>query len=162
MLTPELEEMFEAIQTPVIFATADGYPHVTPMNWIWLKKEGVFWFNPAGGTKKIENMKENRRVCFGTVDGMKKGERGFMVWGEIVKFEYGFWALGRNAFIKKRMLMKKSEICFDLRILKFWIAYARHPDIHYSTLPWVAAFVRGKPNRIIYWGADQIEKEMIM
>jgi hypothetical protein len=97
---------------------------------------------------------------FGTVDGMRKGMRGFIVWGEIVRFEYGFWALGRNAFIKKRMLVKKSQIGFDPRILKFWITYARHPDIHYSTLPWVAAFVRVKPKRILYWLDDQIEKEI--
>jgi hypothetical protein len=147
MIPPDLESMFEEVRNPVMFATVDDYPHATPMNWLWLKNEEVFWFNPAGGTKKIDNMKRNGNVCFGTVDGMRR-------------FEYGFWALGRNAFIKKRMLVKKSQIGFDPRILKFWITYARHPDIHYSTLPWVAAFVRVKPKRILYWLDDQIEKEI--
>jgi hypothetical protein len=162
MIPPELKAMFEEIRTPLMFTTVSDYPHTTPMNWLWLGKEGVFWFNPAGGTKKIDNMKKNRNVCFGTVDGMKKGGRGFIVWGEVVRFEYGFWALGRNALIKKRMLTQKSQICFDLRILRFWITYARHPDIHYSTLPWDAAFVRVKPSRIVYWLEDQKEKEIFL
>jgi general stress protein 26 len=162
MIPSELKAMFEEITTPVIFATVDRYPHATPMNWLWLEDEGVFWFNPAGGTKKIELMKKNGNVCFGTIDGMKKEKRGFIVWGEIVKFEYGFWALGRNAFVKKKMLVKKSQICFDIRILKFWRAYSKHPDIHYSTLPWKAAFVRVKPKRIMYWNDDQVEKEIYL
>ena len=162
VIPPELEVLFEEIKTPVIFATVDDYPHATPMNWLWLKDEEVFWFNPAGRTRKIELLKKNGNVCFGTVDEMKKDKKGFMVWGEVVKFEYGFWALGKNALIKKRMLAKKSQICLDLRILKFWIAYSRHPDIHYSTLPWIAAFVRVKPKRILYWQGDQIEKEIML
>lgn len=160
MIPAELEEMFNTIQTPVIFSVANLYPHVTPMNWLWLPKEGVFWFNPAGGTHKIGLLKKNPRVCFGTLDGMKKGARGFMVWGEVVKHEYGFWALGRNWRVKKRMLIEKSAIKLNLHLLKFWITYARHPDIHYSTLPWEAAFVRIKPTSIRYWLENGVEKEI--
>jgi hypothetical protein len=161
MIPPELKEMFEEIRTPVIFATDDEYPHATPMNWLWLEKEGLFWFNPAGGTRKLRNMEQNSFVSFGTVEDMKKEKRGFVVWGEIVKFEYGFRALARNTLVKKRMLEKKSQICLDLRILRFWITYARHPDIHYSTLPWKAGFVRVRPRRILYWLEDQAEKEIV-
>ncbi|RMF89855.1 MAG: pyridoxamine 5'-phosphate oxidase family protein [Methanobacteriota archaeon] len=160
MIPPELEAMFQEIQTPVIFATVDEYPHATPMNWLWLPDEGVFWFNPAGGTRKIRLLRKNGNVCFATVEGMKKGGRGFMVWGVVERFEYGFWALGRNWRIKARMLREKSEICFDRRILRFWLTYARHPDIHYSTLPWNAAFVRIRPKRIVYWLEDQVEREV--
>jgi hypothetical protein len=162
MIPTELEEMLGEIRTPVMFAAIDRYPHATPMNWLWLKSERVFWFNPAGGTRKIELLKRNGNVCFGTVDGMKKKGRGFMVWGEIKRYEYGFWALGRNTRIKMRMLKEKSQIGFGKKILKFWITYARHPDIHYSTLPWVAAYVRVKPKRIVYWLDDGVEKEILL
>ncbi len=160
MIPPELEEMFREVRTPVMFATVDEYPHATPMNWVWLEEEKMFWFNPAGGTKKLKNMQKNPSLCFGTIDGMKKGCRGFIVWGEIERFEYGFWALGRNFRVKIRMLREKSQIRFGHKILKFWAAYARHPDIHYSTLPWVAGFVRVKPKRVVYWLEDQVEKEI--
>lgn len=162
MISAELEEMLGELRTPVMFASVDRYPHATPMNWLWLKSEGVFWFNPAGNTRKIELLKRNGSVCFGTVDGMKKKGRGFMVWGEVVRFEYGFWALGRNISIKMRMLKEKSKTRYNRKILKFWITYARHPDVHYSTLPWVAAFLRVKPKRIVYWQEDGIEKEIAL
>jgi hypothetical protein len=60
-----------------------------------------------------------------------------------------------------RMLKEKSQICFDIKMLKFWITYARHPDIHFSTLPWVAAFVRVRPKRMVYWLDDGVEKEVV-
>jgi len=159
MLPEELEAMLEEIKTPVIFATVDRYPHATPMNWLWLRDEGLFWFNPAGRSRKIANLRRNGNVCFGTVEDMKSGRRGFIVWGRVVRLEHGLKGLLRNALIKKRMLVERSEVRFDLRTLRFWITYARHPDIHYSTLPWVAAFVRVKPERIVYWLEDQVERE---
>ncbi|MFV2040819.1 MAG: pyridoxamine 5'-phosphate oxidase family protein [Candidatus Hydrothermarchaeales archaeon] len=163
MIPFELEEMLGEIRTPVMFAAVDQrYPHATPMNWLWLKSEGVFWFNPAGGTRKIKLLQRNENVCFGTLDEMENDARGFMVWGEITRFEYGFWALGRNRMVKKQMLIEKSQIKFNLGLLKFWRTYARHPDIHYSTLPWVAAFVRVTPKRIVYWQGDGVEKEIVL
>jgi hypothetical protein len=162
MIPPELESLFEEIGAPVIFGIDDEYPHATPMNWLWLNRENLFWFNPAGGTKKIKLLKRNKYVCFGTADEMKEGKKGFIVWGEVVKYEYGFWALGRNARIKKRMLVEKSGLRFNAGLFKFWSIYAKHPDIHYSTLPWEAAFVRVKPTRIVYWLDDGIEKELTL
>ncbi len=160
MIPEELAEMFEQIKTPVIFATGNEYPHATPMNWLWLKREKLFWFNPAGGTKKIQNLKSNRHVCFGTVEDMQKDGRGFIVWGEMVGFSSGFKGLIRDLFIKIRMLKEKSGIkFFNPGTYKFWRTYARHPDIHYSTMPWNAAFVRVKPDRVRYWTEDQTEKE---
>ncbi len=162
MIPPELEAMLNEIKTPVIFATGNIYPHATPMNWLWLRNEGLFWFNPAGGTKKLVNMKRNRRVCFATFDGMKKDGRGFIVWGEITRFEEGLIGLIKNLLIKIRMLLEKSEInFFTSKIYRFWRVYAKHPDIYYSTLPWVAAFVRVKPRKIKFWLDDQKEKEIV-
>lgn len=161
MIPPELGDMFEQVKTPVIFATIDEYPHATPMNWLWLKREKLFWFNPAGGTKKIHNLKNNRNVCFGTIEDMKRNGRGFIVWGEMVGFSYGFMGLIKDMLIKIRMLKEKSGIKFlNPTTYKFWRTYARHPDIHYSTLPWKAAFVRVKPSKIRYWSKDRIEKEI--
>jgi|GEM_PF-3791902 len=161
MIPAELGEMLGEIRTPVMFTAVDKYPHATPMNWLWLKDEEVFWFNPAGGTRKIKLLQQNGNVCFGTRDEMKKDARGFIVWGEITRFEYGFWALGRNRKVKTQMLKEKSQLKFNLGLLKFWRIYARHPDIHYSTLPWVAAFVRIKPKRIVYCLDDGVEKEVV-
>lgn len=165
VMPPEAEKLFMEIKTPVVFATIDafsGFPHATPMNWLWLEKEKVFWFNPAGNTRKLVNMKKNRSIAFGAVESMKKGKRGFMVEGEIVKFEEGFPGLIKNMLKKRRMLVEKSEVYFNMRTLKFWAVYAKHRDIYYSTMPWNAAFVRVKPRKIKYWLDNGEEKEIIL
>ena len=161
LIPAELEEMLESIRTPVIFSTVDDPPHATPMNWLWQKGEQTFWFNPAGGSKKIVNMKKSPYVCFGTEECMEKKSRGFIVWGEITGFEYGLRGLLKNIRPKIRMLKKKSGInFFDPGVYKFWKTYARHPDIHYSTLPWVAASVRVVPERIVYHTENGVEKKV--
>jgi len=165
VIPPEAEKLFMEIKTPVVFATIDafnGFPHATPMNWLWLEKEKVFWFNPAGKTRKLSNMKKNKSLCFGTVEDMEKGKRGFIVEGEIVKFEEGLIGLIKNLLTKRRMLVEKSEVYFNLRTLKFWVIYAFHRDIYYSTVPWNAAFVRVKPMKIKYWLDNGEEKEVIL
>jgi hypothetical protein len=148
MIPPELESMLGQIRTPVILATAGREPHATPMNWFY---DGAFWISPAGGTKKLENMRRNRNVCIACLENMNPEGRGFIVWGRIEKMETGFPAFLRRGLILKHMLEKKSSIGVGLKLLRYARIYARHPSIRYSALPWKRYFVKIRILRGRYW-----------
>lgn len=159
MIPKELEKMLAEIRTPVIFASGASKPHATPMNWCYEK--GALWISPAGGTKKVERMKESSSVCVACLEGMRKGARGFMLWGEIVSMETGVKAFLKHALILKRMLNEKSETAaFGRKLLKYAYVYYRHPDIYYSAFPWTRYFAKIMPKKIVYWLEDGIKKEV--
>lgn len=161
----EAEKLFREITTPVIFASVDksgASAHATPMNWLWLSNEKLFWFNPAGKTKKIENLRASKSICFATLENAKKHARGFIVHGEIVKWDEGIGGFLRNMLLKRRMLVEKSGVYINAKTMKFWLIYALHRDIYYSTLPWNAAFLRVKPQKIIYWSDKNTKKEILI
>ncbi|MEE8168611.1 MAG: pyridoxamine 5'-phosphate oxidase family protein [Candidatus Hydrothermarchaeales archaeon] len=159
MIPEELGKMFSEIQNPIVFATSDGTPHMTPMNWYYLGGD-VFWVTPAGGTRRIKNMLANRNVCFANLEHMKKNGRGFIVWGEILTMETGLLALLKHFKNLRRALVEKSEMYFDFRMFKFAKTYHRHPHIYYSIFPWTRYFVKIKMKRIKYWLEDGVAKEL--
>lgn len=148
MIPDELEDLFAQIRTPVILATAGDEPHATPMNWFY---DGDFWISPAGGTKKLHNMRRNRNVCIACLENMHPDGRGFILWGRIEEMETGLLAFLRHAFILKSMLEKKSSIGVSMKLLRYARIYAAHPSIHYSALPWRRYFVKIKILRGHYW-----------
>lgn len=148
MIPPELEELLTQIRTPVVLATTDKEPHATPMNWFY---NGDFWISPAGGTRKLQNMRKNKNVCIACLENMDPEGRGFILWGRIEKMETGFLAFLRHAFILKSMLEKKSSIGVGIKLLRYARIYAGHPSIRYSALPWKRYFVRIRIQRGRYW-----------
>ncbi|MFQ6136511.1 MAG: pyridoxamine 5'-phosphate oxidase family protein [Candidatus Hydrothermarchaeales archaeon] len=160
MIPKEVEDMFSAIQTPVIFATAGDKPHATPMNWYYTGDD-TFWVSPVGGSRKIKNMLKNKNVCFATLDHMQRNERGFIVWGEIAKMETGFLALLKHFRTMRKALVEKSEMYFDTKTLKLTKTYYKHPDIYYKfAFPWKRYFVKIKMKKIRYWLGDGVEREV--
>jgi hypothetical protein len=158
MIPAELENLFNQIRTPVILATAGEKPHATPMNWFY---NGNLWISPAGGTKKIENMRRNKNVCIACLEDMRPGGRGFILWGRIESMETGFIAFLRHARILKSMLEKKSSIGVGIKLLRYARIYASHPSIRYSALPWRRYFVRIRILRGKYWLEKGKEVEFI-
>jgi hypothetical protein len=150
--------LFSQIRPPVIFATAGDEPHATPMNWDY---DGYFWISAAGGSKKVQNMRRNKKVCIACLEGMEKGGKGFLFWGEVVGMETGFIAFLKHAFIMRNMLSKKSTIGVSLKLLRYAYIYARHPSVHYSALPWKRCFTKIKIQRGSYWLDDGVRREFI-
>jgi len=148
MIPRELEELLTQIRTPVILATAGEEPHATPMNWFY---DGDFWISPAGGTRKMRNMRKNKNVCIACLENMHPAGRGFVFWGRIEEMETGFLAFLRHAFILKSMLEKKSSIGVGIKLLRYARIYAGHPSIKYSALPWKRYFVKIRILRGRYW-----------
>ena len=161
MFPHEVEKLFYEIKDPLVFATGDGRPHATSMNWQYTGN-GSIWISPAGGTKKIENILENKNVCCGNLENMSKDGRGFIFWGEIEKAETGFIALLKNSIIFKKTLKEKSDIGLSIRTLKMLWIYHTDPSIYYSVYPWKRYFLKVKINRIKYWegNGDNTEKEL--
>lgn len=156
MIPRDLEKLFSEIRTPVIFATAGEEPHATPMNWDY---NGYFWISPAGGSKKVQNMRRNKKVCIACIKGMRRGGRGFLFWGEIVSMETGFTAFLKHAFILRHMLSRKSRIGVSLKLLRYAYTYAKHPSVHYSALPWKRYFAKIRITRGSYWLEDGVKME---
>jgi len=161
MLPDVVEKLLYEIKDPLVFATGDGKPHATSMNWQYTGN-GSMWISPAGGTKKIKNILKNKNVCCANLDGMKKDARGFIFWGEIEKAETGFRALLKNSMIFKKTLKDKSNIGVGLKTLKLMQIYHANPSIYYSVFPWNRYFLTVKINRIKYWGGngDKTGKEL--
>ncbi len=161
MMPEELMQMFRGVKTPVICVVEDdGEPHASTMNWWYETDKGTFFMNPALGTKKERLMKAGVKVCFATMEHMKWGNRGFVVWGTITKVENGFLGLLKNLRNKHRILVTHGGLGLNLDSLRFWIAYALHRDIYYSTLPWRGSFVTVKPDKMRYWTGNGVEKEI--
>jgi|TARA_B100001971_G_scaffold187851_1_gene188809 hypothetical protein len=158
MIPKELITIFSQLRTPVIFATYGNAPHATPMNWNYDK---YFWVSAAGGSKKVQNMRMNKKVCIACLEGMQKKGRGFMLHGTIVNMETGLLCLIKNIFILRKMLSNKSTIGISLKLLKFALIYAKHPSVHYSALPWKRYFIKIQIQRGSYWLKDGKKKEFI-
>ncbi|MFQ5975675.1 MAG: pyridoxamine 5'-phosphate oxidase family protein [Candidatus Hydrothermarchaeales archaeon] len=161
MIPKELEEMFSTIKTPIIFATADKKPHATPMNWFYLGNNTI-WVSPVGGSSKIKNILKNKNVCLATVEGMRKGARGFVAWGGIIKMETGFIALLKNFRTLKKALKLRSKMSLkDSRTMKVTRMLHIHPDIYYNfAMPWKRYFLKIEIKRAEYWLKDREKKEI--
>ena len=158
MIPRELVTLFMQIRTPVIFASAGDEPHATPMNWDY---DGYFWISAAGGSKKVQNMRRNKEVCIACLEGMKKGGKGFIFWGEIVSMETGIVTFLKRAVIMRNMLSRKSRIGVSLKLLRYAYIYSKHPSVHYSALPWKRYFAKIKIQRGSYWLKDGVRREFI-
>ncbi|MFQ6136513.1 MAG: pyridoxamine 5'-phosphate oxidase family protein [Candidatus Hydrothermarchaeales archaeon] len=159
MIPGELVELFSEIQNPVIFATAGDKPHATPMCWYYTGDD-TFWVTPAGGTRKIKNMLQNKNICFANLEGMRRDGRGFMVWGEIAKMETGLLALLKHVKTMRKAFAEKAELYFDYKLLKMVTTYYRHPSVYYCVFPWARYFVKIKMKKIRYWLGDGVEREV--
>ncbi len=160
MMPAELKSMFREVNAPVICVIEDnGIPHASAMNWWYEDDKGTFFMNPAEGTRKAKLMREGERVCFATMENMKWGNRGFVIWGLITKVEKGFSGLFKNLRNKYRILVIHGGLRPNLDTVRFWLAYAFHKDIYYSTLPWKGTFVTVKPERATFWLDDGVVKE---
>ncbi|MFQ5975677.1 MAG: pyridoxamine 5'-phosphate oxidase family protein [Candidatus Hydrothermarchaeales archaeon] len=159
MIPHEVEKLFTEIKDPIVFATGDGTPHATPMNWQYTGN-GSIWISPAGGTKKIKNILKNKNVCCANLEGMNKGSRGFILWGEIEEMETGLWALLKNFRVLKKTLNEKSNINLDFRTLKMLWVYHNDPSIYYSVFPWDRYFLKVKINRVKYWDGKGVKGEI--
>lgn len=59
----ELEKILERCRIGRLATLGeDGYPYITPVNYVWLN--GSVYFHTAHEGEKIENMKRDNRVCF--------------------------------------------------------------------------------------------------
>lgn len=161
MMPEELRGMFRDVNTPVICVVEDGgVPHASAMNWWYEEDKGTFFMNPAEGTRKAKLMREGERVCFATVDHMKWGNSGFIIWGVITNVEKGLSGLLENLRNKYRILVTHGGLRPSIDSLRFWLVYALHRDIYYSTLPWRASFVTVRPEGAKYWLADGVVMEV--
>lgn len=157
----ELRSILRDVNTPVICIVEDkGVPHGSTMNWWYEENKGTFFMNPAEGTKKAKLMRVGEKVCFATVENMRWGNRGFIIWGVITKVEKGLFGLLKNIRNKYRILVTHGGLRPGFNSICFWFVYAFHKDIYYSTLPWRASFVTIKPIRARYWLADGVIREV--
>jgi len=161
MIPEELVSMFEEINAPVICIISDGgEPHASTMNWWFEEDKKTFFMNPAKGTKKAKLMQVGEKVCFATIENMKWENRGFMIWGVITKVEKGFSGLLKNLRNKYRILVIHGGLGLNLDSMRFWLKYAFHSDIYYSTLPWRGSFVTVKPEKAKYWLKNGAAREV--
>ncbi len=163
MIPDEIERLLYKIKEPIVFATGYSPPHATSMNWKYLG-DGHIWISPAGGTKKIKNLLENKNVCCANLEGMKRDGRGFILWGEIEEIGTGFWGLLKNSLIFKKTLKENSNMDLSLRTLKIMWIYHKDPSIYYSVFPWKRYFLRVKINRIKYWlgnGDKEVKEHLV-
>lgn len=107
----EMEELLDRRRLGYLGTIGNGQPYITPIAFAY--KDGTLYFNTLDGTKKVENIQKNPKVCFLVLESKPdlRGTKQVAVFGEAERLEgQEEIAEARKVQLEKYALERKGKV----------------------------------------------------